>query len=80
MRKLYLLIFIILSFLGTAQDLETIAKEIKEEGIKLYRSEMASWYGTDVFLANYKNQENIGGYFFLYKRECTCLYILFKTK
>lgn len=48
---------------GTAQDLEAIAKEIKNEGIKLYRSEMASWYGTDVFLANYKNKENIGGYF-----------------
>lgn len=63
MRKLYLLIFIILGFLVTAQDLQTIAKEIKEEGIKLYRSEMASWYGTDVFLANYKNNENIGGYF-----------------
>ncbi len=63
MRKLYIFMFIILSFLGTAQDLEAIAKEIKDEGIKLYRSEMASWYGTDVFLANYKNNENIGGYF-----------------
>ncbi|AJW61732.1 hypothetical protein VO54_00238 [Elizabethkingia miricola] len=63
MRKLYILMFIILGFWGTAQDLEAIAKEIKNEGIKLYRSEMASWYGTDVFLANYKNNENIGGYF-----------------
>ncbi|WP_260118711.1 hypothetical protein [Elizabethkingia anophelis] len=63
MRKLYIFMFIILSFLGTAQDLEAIAKEIKDEGIKLYRSEMASWYGTDVFLVNYKNKENIGGYF-----------------
>jgi hypothetical protein len=24
---------------------------------------MASWYGTDLFTAQYKNQENIGGYF-----------------
>ena len=24
---------------------------------------MASWYGTDLFLENYKNRDNIGGYF-----------------
>ena len=30
------------------------AQPIVEEGKLLYRSEMASWYGTDLFLANYK--------------------------
>ena len=38
----------------SAQNLEKIAQEIKEEGIQLCRSEMASWYGTDVFIENYK--------------------------
>ena len=33
-----------------------------EEGIRLYKSEMASWHGTDLFLAKYKERENIGGY------------------
>lgn len=39
------------------------AQPIVAEGKLLYRSEMASWYGTDLFLEQYKNRENIGGYF-----------------
>jgi hypothetical protein len=39
------------------------AHSIVAEGKLLYKSEMASWYGTDLFLENYKNRENIGGYF-----------------
>lgn len=39
------------------------AQPIVAEGKLLYKSEMASWYGTDLFLENYKNRENIGGYF-----------------
>lgn len=39
------------------------AKPIVAEGKLLYKSEMASWYGSDLFIENYKNSENIGGYF-----------------
>jgi hypothetical protein len=39
------------------------AQPIVVEGKLLYRSEMASWYGTDLFLEKYKEKENIGGYF-----------------
>lgn len=39
------------------------AQPIVTEGKLLYKSEMASWYGTDLFLENYQNRENIGGYF-----------------
>jgi hypothetical protein len=39
------------------------AQPIVAEGKLLYRLEMASWYGTDLFLENYKKRENIGGYF-----------------
>ncbi len=39
------------------------AQPIVAEGKLLYQSEMASWYGTDLFLEKYKNTENIGGYF-----------------
>lgn len=39
------------------------AQPIVEEGKLLYKSEMASWYGTDLFLEKYKNRDNIGGYF-----------------
>jgi len=39
------------------------AKPIVDEGKRLYKSEMASWYGTDLFIENYKDRANIGGYF-----------------
>lgn len=59
-------IIIILLFLFTttafAQSKEE--KEILKEGDKLYRSEMASWYGTDIFLEKFGDRkENAGGYF-----------------
>lgn len=40
-----------------------LAKPIVEEGKRLYRSEMASWYGTDLFVERYKDMANVGGYF-----------------
>lgn len=63
MKKLYALLFIFLFLSISAQDLQKVANEIKDEGIILYRSEMASWYGTDIFIANYPQRENISGYF-----------------
>lgn len=38
-------------------------QKIIEEGKKLYQSEMASWYGTDIFLTKYPERDKIGGYF-----------------
>ena len=61
MKKIFLLL--IFSVYIQAQNLEKIAAEIKFEGIDLYRSEMASWYGTDLFLENFSEREKIGGYF-----------------
>lgn len=38
--------------------------EPRAEGENLYRSEMASWHGTDIFLAQFKDkQDQAGGYF-----------------
>ncbi len=55
----------LLHLFAHAQDsTETIADSIAKEGRRIYRSEMASWYGTDIFLEKFKNQRsNIGGYF-----------------
>jgi hypothetical protein len=40
------------------------AQPLVVEGKLLYKSEMASWYGTDLFLENYKeDRETIDGYF-----------------
>lgn len=63
MKKIFALIFVLLIHFISAQNLQKIAEGITAEGIALYRSEMASWYGTDVFTANYPQRENISGYF-----------------
>lgn len=57
----YILILLSLNVLGqknTSGETESIV----DEGKLLYKSEKASWAGTDLFLENYKNKENIGGY------------------
>ncbi len=64
MRRLFTLLSLLISATLFAQeDLGKISDSLVAEGLKLYRSEMASWYGTDIFLEKYKNRENIGGYF-----------------
>lgn len=51
------------------------AQPIVAEGKLLYKSEMASWYGTDLFLENYKDRENIGGYFsYMDKELAKCIF------
>ena len=64
MKNLLLLIFAFFCLNASAQkDLEEQARLIVEEGKRLYRSEMASWYGTDLFMEKYENHKNIKGYF-----------------
>lgn len=47
----------------TQINLQKIADSITREGLILYKSEMASWYGTDVFTDQCKNKLGlIGGY------------------
>lgn len=38
------------------------AQPLVAEGKLLYRCEMASWYGTDLFLEKYKETDKVGGY------------------
>ena len=64
MKKIVLLILILVTNKLLADiDLYQVAKPIVEEGKILYQLEMSSWYGTDLFLENYKLKENVGGYF-----------------
>jgi hypothetical protein len=58
----FLLTLLTLNVFGQNNPTEE-AQPIVAEGKLLYKSEMASWYGTDLFLENYKDRENIGGYF-----------------
>ena len=59
---IFILTLVSLSVLGQDNPTEQ-AQPIVAEGKLLYKSEMASWYGTDLFLEIYKDRENIGGYF-----------------
>ncbi|MEL1241860.1 hypothetical protein [Flavobacterium flavipallidum] len=61
-KHLFILLFSTLNCIGQSKNKEQIQKNL-DEGKKLYQSEMASWYGTDIFLAKYPEREKIGGYF-----------------
>lgn len=58
----FILTLIAVSVFGQKNPTEK-AQPIVAEGKLLYQSEMASWYGTDLFLDKYTNKDNIGGYF-----------------
>ncbi|GHT31713.1 hypothetical protein FACS189434_01960 [Bacteroidia bacterium] len=67
---LFLVAFISLNAFG-----KTDVNSIVEEGKLLYQSEMASWYGTDLFIASYQNQNNIGGYFsYVDNEQSKCIF------
>ena len=64
MRKYVLVILLVVTaVISMAQTPADLTLPIVEEGKRLYRSEMASWYGTDLFLENYKDKAKIQGYF-----------------
>ncbi|RYY65135.1 MAG: hypothetical protein EOO12_07810 [Chitinophagaceae bacterium] len=68
MTKANALLLFLLSFIswGASAQEDAVTKttdSIVAEGRRLYRREMASWYGTDLFLEAYTNRDNIGGYF-----------------
>lgn len=65
MQRIQILSFILL-FFGSfllAQNTDKLTKPILEEAMLMYRSEMASWYGTDLVMAQYPDKTKIGGYF-----------------
>lgn len=70
-----ILILFTISVFGQKSPTEK-AQPIVAEGKLLYKSEMASWYGTDVFLENYKDIENVGGYF-SYSENATAICVFF---
>ena len=67
--------FLLFAIMASCQNNEK-ASAIVAEGKYLYRLEMASWYGTDIFLEKFKDQrQKIGGYFSYNNKEATtCLF------
>jgi hypothetical protein len=64
MKNHYFLPFFLIFFSAYSQSkIEKLKAENVDEGKRLYASEMASWYGTDLFLEKYHEKDKIGGYF-----------------
>jgi hypothetical protein len=66
--KNYFFVLFLLTINGihaqSSEKLAKIAHEIEQEAIKLYKSEMASWYGSDLYMAKFQNKlGKVGGYF-----------------
>lgn len=76
MHKTLLIILTLFSLHVSGQNKPTIdAQAIVAEGKLLYKSEMASWYGTDLFLEKYPDRNSIGGYFsYTNKDTATCVF------
>ena len=61
------------SFAGQKTNKEV--NKIVGEGKMLYRSEKASWCGTDIFLEKNPNTDNVGGYFSYLNRDTSiCIF------
>jgi hypothetical protein len=63
MKKLLIALLFLSINSYSQKNLDARIAEVVAEGKTLYKSEMASWYGTDLFVEKYKTPENIGGYF-----------------
>lgn len=72
--KALLWILSIAAISASAQSREE--KEIIEEGRRLYRTEMASWYGTNIFLQKFADKAGeTGGYFsYLNDNRSICVF------
>jgi hypothetical protein len=58
------LLFLTVFFISTLSAQDREQQHVQDEGRMLYKSEMASWNGTDIFLERFPDQKpNIGGYF-----------------
>ena len=68
-----LTLFLILSLssvISSGQsNLKQISDDIVAEGKMLYKSERASWLGTDIFLEEYNNKQDVIGGYFSYKED-----------
>ena len=63
---------------GAARDaIDRATDSIQTEGKALYRSEWASWYGTDVFLEKCAAKKALSGGYFSYETEDRLINIFF---
>ncbi|HWW38909.1 hypothetical protein [Pedobacter sp.] len=65
MNKILLALILLLAIFSSfgQNKIEENSKLIVAEGKHLYKLEMASWFGTDVFMEQFKDHGKIGGFF-----------------
>lgn len=64
MKKIITTLSLLIICLALYSQKNPFEQSIVDEGMKLYRLELASWYGTDIFYEKFpKEKDNIGGYF-----------------
>ncbi|MBS1508116.1 MAG: hypothetical protein JSS79_15865 [Bacteroidetes bacterium] len=75
MKKIVVFIFT-LALTTTSYGQSKEEKEIITEATKLYKTEMASWYGTDIFVEKFGDRrQNTGGYFsYLADNKAICIF------
>lgn len=76
MRFLLLALVIFLSINSLGQDFtDEYQQKIVDEGKLLYKSEMTSWIGTDIFIERCQDKNIIGGYFsYLSGEKTKCIF------
>src|SRR5271154_6483360 len=63
----FFLILYITALFAQRDHLDQIADSITTEGKALYKSEWASWYGTDIFVAKCPTLRSFSGGYFSYE-------------
>ncbi|WP_207424913.1 hypothetical protein [Desertivirga brevis] len=83
MKQLILLLTFLttLAYSSGQTKVQKETSKILEEGKMLYKSEMASWYGTDLFLEKFSDQRaNIGGYLSYTEKDISKCVFFSKSK
>jgi hypothetical protein len=70
-----LAILIVIGSFGQSKD----EAEILAEGARLYKSEMASWYGTDIFLSKFPDRRQKAGGYFSYLKDDKAVCVFFSN-
>ncbi|MCG2615523.1 hypothetical protein LZZ85_14580 [Terrimonas sp. NA20] len=83
MKKILLLLQLffcsVMAAFAQTEPIQQVRDSVLTEGKRLFRSEMASWHGTDLFLEKFKDREKIGGYF-SYEDAAGAACIFFSTE
>lgn len=75
MRIIIVIVVLVCHSVAVAQSPEEQA--VIEEGLRLYRSEIASWLGTDVFFTKFPDRKSVIGGYFSYPDSTTtiCVFV-----